>query len=277
MNNNFKTKKSLGQNFLNNEDIVNKICNKANLNEQDYIIEIGPGQGALTGNLLKKAKYVKAFELDDRLIPYLNEKFKNFNNFKLIHKDFLQTNKDDFVDFNTDNKIKVIANLPYYITTPIILKILLEYTFVDEIYVMVQKEVAERFTSEYKNKSYGSISVFLQSLADVKYEFTVPKEQFYPIPKIDSAIISIKVKAENKLNINIQEYEKFLKNSFKQKRKLLSNNLASSYDMPKQEIITFLEKQNFNNKIRPEEITVEQYLSLFNKWEKFISKEEQNV
>ncbi len=259
---NFKTKKSLGQNFLQDKNIINKIVDTSSVTKETNVIEVGPGQGAITSLLVNKANKVLSVEIDQRLIDYLNDQYKDQDNFNLLNKDFLQTSKEDF-DILMDKEIKMVANLPYYITTPIILKVLLEYDFIKEIYVMVQKEVALRFTSDYKNKTYGSISVFLQSIAEVSYEFTVKNTVFKPVPKIDSAIISLKRKDINDLGIDLIDYEKFLKACFKQKRKLLSNNLSSSYSIEKNKIIEFLEDKNYPKTIRPEEIKVNDYIDLY--------------
>ncbi len=261
----FKTKKSLGQNFLNDQNIIYKIVEVANV--EDYnVLEVGPGQGAITKPLLDCAKKVLSVEIDQRLIEYLENKFSKYDNFKLLNKDFLKTTKEDLA-YLEDAPVKMVANLPYYITTPIIIKTLLEYDFIEELYVMVQKEVALRFTSEYKNKSYGSITVFLQSIAQVSYEFTVKKTVFTPSPNVDSAIISFKKKEINK-TIDINEYEIFLQAAFKQKRKLLSNNLSKEFCINKDVIIDFLEGLGYKKTIRPEEINVEQYIDLFKEFKK---------
>ncbi|MFV0289102.1 MAG: 16S rRNA (adenine(1518)-N(6)/adenine(1519)-N(6))-dimethyltransferase RsmA [Mycoplasmatales bacterium] len=271
---NFKTKKSLGQNFLQDQNIINKIVTTANLSKNINVLEIGPGLGAITTLLIAQANQVLSVEIDQRLIEHLNKQYSQNNNFTLLNKDFLLTTKEDFSPI-LNKKIKMVANLPYYITTPIIIKVLLEYEFIEEIYIMIQKEVAQRFTSAYKNKSYGSISVFLQSIADVKYEFTVKNTAFSPAPKIDSAIISLKRNNKFLEKVDFLQYEQFLKACFKQKRKLLSNNLATSYKIDKNLIIEFLLDLNYVKTIRPEEILVTEYLILFQKFkEKFIIRED---
>ncbi len=261
----FKTKKSLGQNFLNDQNIINKIIDVANV--EDYnVVEVGPGQGAITKPLLDSAKKVLSIEIDQRLIEYLEDEFSEYDNFKLLNEDFLKTTKEDFTYLN-DAPVKMVANLPYYITTPIIIKTLIEYDFIEELYVMVQKEVALRFTSEYKNKSYSSITVFLQSIAQLSYEFTVKRTVFTPPPNVDSAIISFKRKQFNEV-IDINEYEIFLQAAFKQKRKLLSNNLSKEFSINKDVIINFLKDLGYKKTIRPEEIKVEQYIDLFKDFKK---------
>ncbi len=264
----FKTKKSLGQNFLEDNEVISNIIDVANLSKEYNVLEIGPGQGAITTSLIKMANKVLSVELDHRLIEFLNEKYKDKENFKLLNKDFLETKKEDFTFIN-DLPIKMVANLPYYITTPIILKTLMEYKFIEEVYVMVQKEVALRFTSEYKNKTYGSISVFLQTIAEGNYEFTVKSTSFNPPPKIDSAIISLKRKDEELEKLDFEKYEFFLKGCFKQKRKLLSNNIAMSFGLSKENVNMIIEELGFVKTIRPEEITVKEYINMY---EMFLKK-----
>lgn len=252
-------KKSLGQNFLKDENIVKKIVATANVDETTSVIEIGPGIGALTQIMLQKNAQVVAVEIDQRLIPILEENFAG-DNFDVINEDFLKIDPNVLKDMMRFKNVKVVANLPYYITSAIINKILLEMKFVDELYIMVQKEVAERITSEPNQKSYNSLSVFCQTVSDVKYEFTVKKTVFNPMPKIDSAIISFKRKD---VNIDIAKLEVFVQHCFKQKRKTLVNNLAKAYQLEKQAVGDFLVSQGFLANVRSEQITVEQFHNLF--------------
>lgn len=256
--NNIKLKKSLGQNFLKDENIIKKIINVADIDSTDNIIEIGPGAGALTSLLLPEVNKLLAIEIDSNLYEYLKQEFQSEKKFDIINKDFLKISDSELE--NLGNDVKVVANLPYYITSAIITKILLEFDFIKEIYIMVQKEVAERITSEPKNRAYGSLSVFCQSLCEVKYEFTVSKNVFIPAPKVDSAIISLKRKG---FNDDIISFQKFVKNCFKQKRKTLVNNINNCYGIEKEKISFFLMKQGFDEKIRSEHITVEQFLTLY--------------
>lgn len=254
-----KLKKSLGQNFLSDKNVVNKIIKTADVDKDTYVIEIGPGIGALTQDLIQLSKHVTAVEIDRELIPKLQASFGQFDNFEVINEDFLKIENEQLDKFE-NTKVKVVANLPYYITTAIITKIMLEMDFVDEIYVMVQKEVAERITASNKSRQYGSLSVFCQTVADVKYEFTVKKTVFVPVPKVDSAIISLKRKD---ITVNIAEFDKFIQNCFRQKRKILVNNLNAAYGLEKAVIIEFLASLNYNQSIRAEEISVEQFHELY--------------
>ncbi len=259
-------KKSLGQNFLTDVNIVRKIVNTANIDSETSVIEIGPGIGALTEILLEGANDVTAVEIDQRLIPILEQTFAE-NNFQVINEDFLKIEADYLQGLVQKDKVKVVANLPYYITTAIITKILLDMPFIDELYIMVQKEVAERIAADAKTKKYNSLSVFCQTISDVKYEFTVKKTVFDPVPKIDSAIISFKRK---EIDVDIFAFETFVQNAFKQKRKTIVNNLNASYQIPKEEIIEFLEANNYKPTLRSEEITVEEFKEFYQKFnEKF--------
>ncbi len=253
-----RLKKSLGQNFLTEKNIVEKIVRTANVDEDTNVIEIGPGIGALTELLIDQSKFTTAVEIDDELIPVLTESFGDYDNFELKHIDFLKTDADQF-DTHGASTTKVVANLPYYITTAIITKILNEMDYVDEIYIMVQKEVAERISASPKSKQYGSLSVYCQLLCEVNYEFTVKRTVFMPPPNVDSAIISLKRKD---LDIDIKTIEKFVQNAFKQKRKTLVNNLNKAYGVDKPTITAFLEGLGYKPSVRAEEVSPEQYIEM---------------
>lgn len=257
-NSNVRLKKGLGQNFLTEKNIVEKIVKTAGVDKDTNVIEIGPGIGALTQLLIRDSGFVTAVEIDDDLIPVLTESFGDEENFELRHIDFLKTDSSEF-DTHGLGTTKVVANLPYYITTAIITKILSEMKYVDEIYIMVQKEVAERISSEPRNKTYGSLSVYCQLLCDVNYEFTVKRTVFMPPPNVDSAIISLKRKD---IDIDVVRIEKFVQNCFKQKRKTLTNNLNKAYGIDKSEIGIFLEKNGMKKSVRAEEISPEQYVEI---------------
>lgn len=257
-NSNVRLKKGLGQNFLTEKNIVEKIVKTAGVDKETNVIEIGPGIGALTQLLIRDSGFVTAVEIDDDLIPVLTESFGDEDNFELRHIDFLKTDSSEF-DTHGLGTTKVVANLPYYITTAIITKILSEMKYVDEIYIMVQKEVAERISSEPRNKTYGSLSVYCQLLCEVDYEFTVKRTVFMPPPNVDSAIISLKRKD---IDIDVVRIEKFVQNCFKQKRKTLTNNLNKAFGIDKSEIGIFLEKNGLKKSVRAEEISPEQYVEI---------------
>lgn len=251
-----KAKKSLGQNFLIDSNIINKISDSISAKENDLIIEIGPGMGALTKELKKKNANIICYEIDTDLKPYLN-KLEN-DKTKIIYKDVLNSNIESDIKNIKYNKLFLVGNLPYYITTPII-KHLIEINLdVEEMVFMVQKEVAERFTSKPKNKEYGSITLYLKYFFNVEYLFSVSKHCFNPVPKVESAIIRFN-KRLNKLDVNVDNYFKVINDAFKMKRKTLKNNLAN-YDFDK--IKEILNRYNLPETVRAEELSEEVFAEL---------------
>ena len=216
-------KKKFGQNFLQDKNIIKKIASVAETTKDDLIIEIGPGAGALTEELVEKSQ-VLAYEIDTDLEETLKDKFKD-KNVTFIFDDFLNRNiKEDLKQFKYNN-LYVIANLPYYITTPIINKIIDEKIDVNKLVLMVQKEVGERFSASTGSKDYSSITVFLNYYFNIKKEFIVSKNVFYPRPNVDSIIISFTKKENNIKVYNEELFFKLIRDSFVQKRKTLKINL----------------------------------------------------
>lgn len=252
-------KKKFGQNFLQDKNIIKKIANVAETNKDDLIIEVGPGAGALTEELVNKSQ-VLAYEIDQELEDSLREKFKD-NNFNLILDDFLKRDVKKDLEAIKYNNLYVIANLPYYITTPIINKIIDDKLPVKKMVLMVQKEVGERFSAQIGSKDYSSITVFLNYYFYIKKEFIVSRNAFFPKPNVDSIIISF-TRKENKLIVNNEElFFKLIKDSFTQKRKTLRNNLRN-YDFNKVEEI--LLKNNLPVDVRAENIPLETFVEISN-------------
>ncbi len=253
---NFNFKKSLGQNFLKDNNIIKKISNSINSSKEDLIIEIGPGAGALTKELVKKESDVICFEIDERLKSILS-KIKS-DKLNIIYEDFLKVNINDYIN-KEYKKIFFVGNLPYYITTAIINKIISESNPF-EIVIMIQKEVAERFMAKPNSKEYGSLSVFLQYNFDIEKICSVSKNCFIPIPKVDSMVIKLKSNKKAGLK-NEEKFYKLIKDAFKQKRKNLRNNLKN-YNLDNIE-----KKLNSFNKdltYRAEEITVTEFIEISN-------------
>ena len=254
----FEYKKSLGQNFLKDSNIINKISNSINPSAEDLIIEIGPGAGALTKKLIEKNTNLICFEIDERLKPILdslsNEKTK------IIFNDFLKINIKDYIK-DDYKRLFFVGNLPYYITTAIINKIVDE-TDPYEITIMIQKEVAERFMAKPKTREYNSLSVFLQYNFDIEKVCDVSKNCFEPRPKVDSMVIKLK-KKEDKIYIKNEEiFYELVKNAFKQKRKNLRNNLGKyNLEIIEKELL----KTNKSLQSRAEELTVEEFANISNK------------
>lgn len=251
----FDYKKSLGQNFLMDNNIIDKISNSINPNEDDLIVEIGPGAGALTKRLVKKGCNVICFEIDTRL----KEKLESIDSDKLqiVFNDFLKVNLNDYIDYNKYKRIFFVGNLPYYITTAIINKIVKEST-PHEIVIMIQKEVGERFAAEPHSKKYGSLTVFLQYHFDIEKVCNVSKNCFEPVPKVDSIVVKLKKSNKYKAK-NEEKFYKLIKDSFSQKRKNLKNNLKN-YDLD------LIEKElnKFGKDLtkRAEELTIEEFIKI---------------
>ena len=252
---NFDYKKSLGQNFLIDKNIINKIAESINVNNDDLIIEIGPGSGALTQELVKKGCKVICFEIDERLKDKLS--LIKSDNLTIIFNDFLTINLNDYTkDYE---RLFFVGNLPYYITTAIINKIVSESNPY-EITIMIQKEVADRFSAKPNSKEYGSLSVFLQYNFDIIKICNVSKNCFEPVPKVDSTVL--KLIKNKKYNVkNEQKFYKLIKDSFKQKRKNLRNNLKS-YDFEKINSILKTFDKDLNK--RAEQITIEEFVKISN-------------
>ena len=253
----FDYKKSLGQNFLKDKNIINKIANSINPTKDDLIIEIGPGAGALTKELVKKESDVICFEIDTRLKEIL-EQIDN-NKLTIVFKDFLSININEYIDQNKYKNLYFVGNLPYYITTAIINKIVKESNPY-EITIMVQKEVADRFSAKPGTKDYSSISIFLQYNFDIERVCNVSKTCFEPVPKVDSSVI--KFKRNKKISANDEEkFYKLIKDSFTQKRKNLRNNLKG-YDLNK--IQAILKKYDKDLTARAEQLSIEEFVDISN-------------
>jgi len=249
-------KKSLGQNFLKDNNILNMIADSIKTKD-DLIIEIGPGMGALTKKLINKDSYVIAYEIDERtkeyLLPLENEKTK------IIYKDFLKTDiKEDIKDIEYNN-LYVIANIPYYITTPIIEHIISENINVSAMTLLVQKEVAERFSAKPKTKEYGAITVYLNYFFEVEKLFNVKNTCFSPAPKVDSAVVKF-TKKENIYDVDNKKFFKFITECFSQKRKTLKNNLRN-YDWNK--VKKILDKHDILESCRAEELTLDIFIEIY--------------
>lgn len=257
----FNFKKKYGQNFLKDDSIPRKIVDYANILEDSLVIEIGPGAGALTKILGNKAKQVLCYEIDTSLENILDQELVNFNNIDIIFDNFLNRNVHDDIKKYSYSHLYVVANLPYYITTPIVTKIVEDGIDVEKVVIMIQKEVADRFAAKPKTKNYGSITVFLNYYFDIKKEFLVSRNCFVPKPNVDSIVISLTKKKEL---LTVQNYELFFKlvrDSFHFKRKTLRNNLKS-YDLEK--VNRVLKKYNLDLSVRAEELSLEIFVDISN-------------
>ena len=253
----FDYKKSLGQNFLKDKNIINKISESINPTDEDLIVEIGPGAGALTNELVKKNCDVICFEIDTRLKEILEA--IDYPRLKIVFNDFLKVNLKEYIDETKYKHIYFVGNLPYYITTAINNKII-DDSNPHEKTVMVQKEVGDRFMSKPNSRDYGSLSVFLQYNFDVTRVVNVNKRCFEPVPKVDSVVVKLSKNKKWEAN-NEEKFYKLVKDSFKQKRKNLRNNLRN-YDLTKVEDV--LKKHNKDLTARAESLSIEQFVEISN-------------
>lgn len=253
----FKFSKGLGQNFLIDDSVLQDIVNSANIDKDDLVIEIGPGVGTLTKELLKKAKKVCAIELDYELIPILNEELKEFNNFELIHKDALKIDFNELIgeELNT----KLVANLPYYVTTPIISKLLKENYKFESLTIMIQKEVGERIAANPDTKEYGALSIFVQYYCDVEIIRRVSPDSFVPRPKVDSIVIKLIKLSEPKVKVKSKElFFKIVRSSFNMRRKTLWNGLKS-LKLPQEELEKAFHDAGIDPKRRGETLSLNEF------------------
>ena len=258
----FRFTKSLGQNFLIDGNIVRNIADCAEISENDNIIEVGPGIGTLTEELALRAKKVLAIEIDESLKDLLKESLP-YENVKVIFSDVLKVDLKQLVKENfNDEPFKLVANLPYYITTPIISKFIEADLNLESITIMMQKEVAKRLAAEPSTKDYGSLSVFVQFYTDVKYMFTVSKSSFMPRPKIDSAVVNLKIK-DDIVKIDQEKFFKIVKACFSKRRKTIANALTSyGFDLDKSQILKALKLSNIDPKRRGETLTIDEFVVL---------------
>lgn len=258
---NFNFKKKFGQNFIIDDNIINAIISKSEIDTETLVIEIGVGAGALTSKLSEVAKNVLCYEIDESLKIILDAVLKEKSNVKIIYQDFLQANILDDIKKYEYKKLYVVANLPYYITTPIIMKIIEDKLNVDKIVVMVQKEVGNRFKAKPNTKEYNSLSIFLNYHYDIKKLIDVSRNVFMPKPNVDSIVVEFSKKVNNYKVKNEDVFYKLIKDSFVQKRKTLKNNLKN-YDLEKIEAI--LKKYKFDLTVRAEQLSIDIFIDLAN-------------
>ena len=258
--------KSLGQNFLIDDEAVENIVEAANLSNNDMVIEIGPGLGTLTAKLLEKAGKVISIELDDRMIEILNDRFSLYDNFMLLHEDVLKVDLNKLIDENIENmkSVKIVANLPYYITTPIIMKLLEDNLNIESITVMIQKEVADRITAIPGEKKSGAITYSVYYYADAKEVCFVSKDCFIPAPEVNSEVSNLHIRGERTVKVKSEEmFFKVIKASFMQRRKTLLNGLVNSSIVKDKETGKSLLKDiGLPENIRGENLSIEQFAKL---------------
>lgn len=259
--NNFNFKKKFGQNFIVDENIINSIVTKSLIDKETLVIEIGPGAGSLTTKLAESSKQVLCYEIDTTLKEILNENLKQYNNVDIIYQDFLEADVINDIKKYNYTKLYIVANLPYYITTPIIINVIEKNLSVDKMVVMIQKEVGDRFKANVGTKDYNSLSIYLNYYFNVRKLMDISRNIFIPKPNVDSIVVEF-TKKENNYNLKNEEiFFKLIRDSFTQKRKTIRNNLKN-YDLNKIEEV--LKKHNQDLSTRAEQITIETFVEIAN-------------
>lgn len=270
----FTFKKSFGQNFLTDTNILNKIVNAADLNDEVGVIEIGPGIGALTEFIARKAKKVVAYEIDPRLIPILAETLAPYDNVKVIHQDILKADVASMIEeeFKDVKHIAVVANLPYYITTPILMGLIEKKLPIDWYVTMMQKEVAERLSANPGSKDYNALSIAVQYYTEAKIALNVPKTVFIPAPNVDSSVVKLTKREQPAVAVENEDFFlEIVHAAFKQRRKTIQNNLNQHFnDLVKEDVTKLLEEAGIVPSRRGETLTIEEFGHLSNVFYKHI-------
>ncbi len=268
---NIRANKRYGQNFLVDNDILENIVEVSDITNKDLVIEIGPGLGNLTEYILERAGYTLLVEIDNKMIDVLNDRFKNKSNYTLINQDILKVNIDEIVNKIQKennikfNKVKVVANLPYYITTPIIFKLLEDENVIDDIIVMVQKEVAQRMVAKPNSKDYGILTLMVNYFSNAKIEVIVPNSSFIPQPDVTSAVITLN--KTRKYNVNNEKlFFELIHKAFAQRRKKMINSLESNKfnNMSKNDIENLFVKCNLDLNTRAEQLDILDFINIIN-------------
>ena len=268
---NIRANKRYGQNFLIDDDILTGIVNVADIKKEDLVIEIGPGLGNLTKYLLESAGYVIAVEIDKKMIEILNDRFSKYKNFLLLNEDILKVNIDEIIKKIEKESgikyknIKVVANLPYYVTTPIIFKLLQDENKINEITIMVQKEVADRMVANVKSKDYGILTLMVKYLADADIKLEVKNTCFIPAPNVTSSVIKL-IKDKKYTVSNEKMLFDLIHSSFAQRRKKMINSLVATrfMNLDKSFIENIFKECNIDFNTRAEELSIEKYIQIVN-------------
>ncbi len=263
---NISANKKLGQNFLIDDDVIDGIIDASDVNKNDLVIEIGPGLGTLTKRLLDNAGKVICIELDTRMIGILNDRFKFYNNFEVINEDVLKVDLNKLINENKKEELKtakIVANLPYYITTPIVMKLLEDKLDIESITVMVQKEVADRLVDVPGGKNSGAITYGVNYYTEPEKVIEVPNTAFIPAPEVNSSVIKLNVLDKPSVEVENEELLfKIIKMAFMQKRKTLLNGLTNGKLASKEEIEQMLLDLGFDLKVRGEKLSLEDFAKI---------------
>lgn len=268
---NFSFSKSLGQNFLIDGNIVKNIVEKSGITKDDIVLEIGPGFGTLTEELALNAKKVISIEKDHRLMEVLDYTLQNYDNVKIINEDFLKTDLEKiFIEEAKGQKLKVVANLPYYITTPILERIIENKKYFSTISVMVQEEVARRVVASPNNKDYGSLTLYLKYNCESEILMKVPRTVFMPSPNVDSAILYLKL-VDRDFDVDEGYLFKFIRSGFTKRRKNIMNSLSTGFvDVSKAQLKEILSSLELSGNLRAENLSLEDYINITKKYTEMI-------
>lgn len=258
---NLLLKKAFGQNFLSDESLLDQIVEKAEITDNDVVLEIGCGAGTLTQAIAKKAKKVVGYEIDERLKPVLNETLSDFNNVEIVFSDVMK-NKITDIENRLGGEYTLVANLPYYITTPIIMRFIEQAKNIKALVVMVQEEVAYRLASNPNSTDYGAITVGINLRGSAEVVLRVPREKFTPAPNVDSAVIKIDVEKDKFCGIDLTAVRETVKCAFSSRRKMLVNNLMNVYKLSREQAVNALESANIDLTARAENLSAQDYVNL---------------
>lgn len=266
----FKLSKSLGQNFITDRNVIEKIIEGAQIGPDDMVIEIGPGIGVLTAAAAEQAARVVAIEIDSKLIPILSETLAGYDNIRIVNQDVLKTDINEIIDEERSagtftGKVKILGNLPYYITTPIIMGILENGTEAESITIMMQKEVADRIKAAPGGKTYGALSVAVQYYCTAEQVAVVPKEVFIPRPKVDSSVLHLSIRSERAVELTDEKtFFACIKHGFGQRRKTLLNSLTGVNGLSKDEVRAVLQEAGIDPVRRAETLDIKEFAAIAN-------------
>lgn len=260
--NNVRLKRRYGQNFCIDLQLIRDIVEAADVSDQDHILEIGPGIGTLTRELARRTKKVTTIEVDEEMVGILKKELRHIENLDIIHADIMEWEGIP----SLSSPLKVVANLPYYITTPILMKLLEYKSYLSDITVMVQKEVAERMCADHSSKAYGALSLAISYHTDPHFVRAVPRTAFLPAPKVDSAVVHMRILEHPAVQVNDEEaFFTLIRTAFSQRRKTLMNSLSNQriFDKNKEEIGLAIEQAGFESNIRAENLSLNEFQRLY--------------
>lgn len=257
----FKFNKALGQNFVTDKNLLSAIVDDALVTDADTVVEIGTGAGTLTRAIAQKAKQVISFEVDKNLAPVLDLSLKGLENVTVVFKDVLKMQKEEFEKI-VSTPFKVVANLPYYVTTPMIMHFLESDLPVISVTVMVQKEVADRLVAKEGTKDYAAITLGVRMRGEARVTRTVSRQMFYPQPNVDSAVVNIKIDKNKLPDTDLKKLSSLVKCAFSMRRKMLTNNLMSGYSISREEAVEILKKADIESTVRGEALSLDDFVRI---------------